>query len=135
MIDMSPPILRPLRPLHGLLIAGLSFSTVAAAQSPDLRLFTGDPQTATELAQTTDAADSAAPPAGSNGAALGADTRAWLQLQASGNAAVGTARPLPGEAADAIYQRYLDSFTHPVPEQFERQGSGGSGQDSGGGGS
>ena len=51
---------------------------------------------------------------------LGADTRAWTGLQKSNNAALGWARPLPGDAADRIYQRYLNSFAQPIPAKFDR---------------
>lgn len=49
-----------------------------------------------------------------------ADTqsRLWLQLQSSG-AMAGSRYTLPGQAATLVYQRYLDSFSHPIPEQFE----------------
>lgn len=63
--------------------------------------------------------------------APGTEARAWTQLQASGQAAVADLRPLPGEVADKVYQRYLDSFGQPIPESFQREsftgGSGGSG--------
>jgi Ni/Co efflux regulator RcnB len=64
-------------------------------------------------------------------AEFGKDTRAWLDLQRSGHAAWGHPRPLSGEAADRVYERYLRSFTHPIPEAFERGGfvrGGGSGR-------
>ena len=51
---------------------------------------------------------------------LGSESRAWLGLQASNNAALGWARPLPGDAADRIYQRYLNSFSQPIPAKFDR---------------
>jgi hypothetical protein len=50
---------------------------------------------------------------------LGADTRAWLELQRSGRSAAPE-RSLPGPVASRIYDRYLNSFEHPVPDQFER---------------
>jgi hypothetical protein len=46
-------------------------------------------------------------------------TAQWLELQRSGQAAGGAGR-LPGDAAERVYQRYLNSFDHPVPENFER---------------
>lgn len=52
---------------------------------------------------------------------LGRETRAWTQLQRSNTAALGWVRPLPGDAADIIYQRYLNSFGQPVPETFTRK--------------
>lgn len=71
------------------------------------------------------AAQAAEPPA------AGAETRTWLELQRNGAAAPRDARPMPGEVADRVYQRYLQSFTHPIPERFETEsfteGSGGSG--------
>lgn len=67
------------------------------------------------LAQAQDAAP-AAP------AQPGDETRAWLQLQASGAAAVPEAAPMSGEVADKVYQRYLKSFDHPIPEHFRREG-------------
>ena len=47
-------------------------------------------------------------------------TRAWLELQKSNNASWGEARPISGEQAQKIHQRYLDSFNHGIPEKFER---------------
>lgn len=68
--------------------------------------------------------------AGELPAGVGDDTRAWLELQASGNAAQAAPRPMPGEVADKVYQRYLDSFENRVPDSFDRESfvsSGGSG--------
>ena len=28
---------------------------------------------------------------------------------------------MPGEMADSVYQRYLDSFKQPIPAEFKRQ--------------
>lgn len=71
-------------------------------------------------------------PVSATGAPLGAESQAWLQLQQSGTEASGAARPLPGEIADNIYQRYADSFKLPIPAEFKRQSTGsgdnGSGQ-------
>jgi hypothetical protein len=52
---------------------------------------------------------------------LGQSTHAWTDLQRSNVAALGWARPLPGDAADKIYQRYLNSFGQPIPETFTRK--------------
>lgn len=75
------------------------------------------------LAGTARAAEPAGLPAN------GEETRAWLQLQKSGNASLGVPRPMTGEVADQVYQRYLQSFARPVPENFEREsfGTGGGG--------
>lgn len=52
---------------------------------------------------------------------FGADTRTWLELQNSGSQASTTPRPLPGEAATQVYERYIKSFAHPIPERFNRE--------------
>lgn len=48
-------------------------------------------------------------------------TRAWLELQTSGRQASEAERPMDGEVADRVYQRYLDSHTLPIPLQFPRE--------------
>lgn len=53
----------------------------------------------------------------------GAQTRAWVELQKS-DANKAPVRGLPGEVADRVYQRYLQSFTRPIPERFERDRAG-----------
>lgn len=58
----------------------------------------------------------------------GAQTREWLELQKRNTPAGRPARPVPGEVADKAYQRYVQSFTHPIPDQFPRDAAGGSGQ-------
>ncbi|BBA32526.1 putative uncharacterized protein [Methylocaldum marinum] len=45
------------------------------------------------------------------------ETGLWLGLQSSGTIA-GRRYILPGKEATQIYQRYLKSFEHPIPEQF-----------------
>jgi hypothetical protein len=52
-------------------------------------------------------------------AEVGKQTRSALELQRSGQAASGTERPMSGAVAERTYQRYLDSFTHPIPESFK----------------
>lgn len=54
-------------------------------------------------------------------APIGQQTRAWLDLQASNSAALGAPEPVPGEVATRVYERYLKSFEHPIPEDFERE--------------
>ncbi len=53
-------------------------------------------------------------------------TQLWLQLQTSG-AMRGSHFSTPGQAATSIYKRYLDSFTYPIPEEFEYEDKGSSG--------
>lgn len=73
-----------------------------------------------------------APAAPAAGQGFGAQTRYWLSTQTSGANAVTESRPMAGEVATMVYQRYLNSFTHPIPERYEAdtfstQGSAGSG--------
>jgi|GEM_PF-1813122 len=65
------------------------------------------------------------------GAAFGSQTEAWLSMQLNPAYTANDPRPIPGEVANKTYVRYLNSFSHPIPEQFERQ----SFSSSGGGGS
>jgi len=53
--------------------------------------------------------------------AVGTDTRAWLELQRSGAASTPQVQPVPGEVADKVYQRYLNSFDQPIPAEFDRE--------------
>lgn len=67
-------------------------------------------------------------------AQIGDTTRALLQLQAGG-AHAGARLPILGDQATLSYARYLQSFTHPIPEyldtsvreQISGDGSSGSG--------
>lgn len=73
----------------------------------------------------------AAPPRlASEAGEVGAESRAWLELQKSGKAASAAPRPQPGEVADKVYQRWLNSHDQPIPAQFNREGfsGGASGQ-------
>lgn len=107
-----------LRPV--LMVALLAAAGLASAQ-PDQRQFTADQSLPPFPEPAARAAPAAAPEAGS--------AREWFTLQAAGTAASTEPRPMPGEVADAVYERYVNSFKHPIPEQFRRQGSG---SDSGG---
>ena len=62
---------------------------------------------------------------------LGAEAKAWIDLQKSGTQASGTPRPMPADIADKVYQRYADSFKQPIPVEFKRQSTGDSGNASG----
>lgn len=53
--------------------------------------------------------------------AVGDETRTWVELQTSNNASLGPARPMPGDVANEVYSRYVKSFSHPIPEHFERE--------------
>lgn len=80
---------------------------------------------------TVSAAALASPPRlAPEATAVGAEARAWLDLQKSGQAASSATRGQPGEVADKVYQRWLDSHEQPIPAQFSREGfsGGASGQ-------
>lgn len=49
-------------------------------------------------------------------APLAADTEAWLAKQRENRAT--EPKPLSGPVVERIHQRYLDSFTHPIPEDL-----------------
>ncbi len=49
---------------------------------------------------------------------FGDTTRDLLKLQASGDAA-GKKLPILGDEASASYKRYVDSFSHPLPEYYQ----------------
>jgi hypothetical protein len=53
------------------------------------------------------------------GQAVGQQTREALELQRSGQSASTTERPASGEVADRTHRRYVDSFSHPIPESFQ----------------
>lgn len=56
----------------------------------------------------------------------GQTTRALFQLQASGQAG-GPGIPMMGAAANASYTRYMNSFSHPIPEFFDTNVQSGAG--------
>lgn len=51
---------------------------------------------------------------------IGHTARADLKLQRSGRASVDN-KPLSQAAATRVYDRYLESFTHEIPEKFEER--------------
>lgn len=50
--------------------------------------------------------------------AVGTATRSLLQLQASGAHGSTHSYPMTGEVASKVYERYVNSFAHPIPEQL-----------------
>lgn len=57
-----------------------------------------------------------------DGRPLGAETRNWVELQVSGDAASANAPVMEGELAGHVWKRYADSFTQPIPATFDREG-------------
>ncbi|MBX6421465.1 MAG: DUF3613 domain-containing protein [Nevskia sp.] len=100
-----------------------------AAQGPSEETASA-PSGAAESPSAGPAEPTAAAPVQEGG--FGSETNAWLAAQIASTS--GTPRPMPGEVASRVYQRYLDSFTHPIPEEYGRQGfigGGGSASSSG----
>ncbi len=48
----------------------------------------------------------------------GDNTRKWLELQRDGEQASTLPQPISGPVANKIYQRYQQSFTHPIPDTY-----------------
>lgn len=51
---------------------------------------------------------------------FGKDTRTWLELQRSGSSAA-PGKPVSGAVASRVYKRYLDSFSHPLPDFYQEK--------------
>jgi hypothetical protein len=49
---------------------------------------------------------------------VGTQTRSLLEVQRSGQAASDTDRPMSGEVAKRTHQRYVESFSQPIPESL-----------------
>ncbi|PLZ03365.1 DUF3613 domain-containing protein [Burkholderia sp. WAC0059] len=59
---------------------------------------------------------------------IGRSTTAWLALQ-RGNTEAAPAQPMLGAEAGLAWQRYMNSFRHPIPDQYDspvNAGAGGS---------
>lgn len=56
--------------------------------------------------------------------ASGRSVHAWVNLQESGTESARDSTPMPGPIASKVYKRYVDSFSHPIPEHFEHQSMG-----------
>ena len=52
---------------------------------------------------------------------MGEATSYLLALQASGQYASRNAYPVTSDVAQRSYQRYLESFTHKIPQSMEAQ--------------
>ena len=52
--------------------------------------------------------------------AAGELTSQWLELQSSGAQASVHPEGISEDVSENIYQRYLKSFTYPIPESFKR---------------
>lgn len=93
-----------------------SVAETPAATCPCAETSTIDLGAAPEPESIVTIAPSASPPTATG---FGSGARSWMDLQTSGSAASTTARPLPGDVATHVYERYANSFKHPIPETFE----------------
>ena len=55
---------------------------------------------------------------------VGSQTRQWLNMQREGAQASQQAQTLPGPVMDQVYQRYIKSFGHPIPDLYEERAIG-----------
>lgn len=53
----------------------------------------------------------------------------WLQIQREGSQASANPQRLSAQEQELASQRWLDSFTHPIPNFFERDEAGGFGEE------
>ncbi|CAH1746296.1 conserved exported protein of unknown function [Thauera humireducens] len=54
----------------------------------------------------------------------GSAARQWLALQRSGAQASPHPQPLSGEVQQKIHERYVQSFSHPIPERLKQESAG-----------
>lgn len=54
----------------------------------------------------------------------GSAARHWLALQRSGAQASPHPQPLSGEVQQKIHERYVQSFSHPIPERLKQASTG-----------
>ena len=53
--------------------------------------------------------------------AAGTQTKRWLELQRSGAQASIHPEGIDAQVNENMYQRYVNSFTHDIPETFDRE--------------
>lgn len=110
------------------LLIGISTYTAAAFAQTSIETFPSASPLAEEIMPAEEIVPAAAIPI-----PMEADTqtRLWLLRQESG-AMAGNRYNLPGQAATLVYQRYLKSFSHPIPAELgSASGDGASGSSSG----
>jgi len=76
------------------------------------------PASSSRIATSATPALGAVPAAPGRSPVVGATARHLLESQASGRIAA-PAQPMSGATASASWKRYVDTFSHPVPEFFE----------------
>ena len=101
-------------------VTNLSASKSTAATGPDTSTATASSAAAKAAATQTPAPSNASltPVATNRG---GDATTHLLKLQAEGQYASRNSYPVTSDVAQRTYQRYLESFTHKIPESSETQ--------------
>lgn len=97
--------IRVARVIPGVLLAALLVPTLAAADSSP-----GDVQATPERGQSR--VDMPARPA------FGERVGRLLELQRSGRLSSPHSQSLAGEVQSRIYRRYVESFSHPIPDDY-----------------
>lgn len=125
--EMTRPVVRQV-PAAGVPAAGAAaIATPVPASAAAAPIMPAAPQTVVQPAASTMQAPRSATAAASVPASVprprirsggGASTRTLLAAQASGRIA-GAERPMLGATATLAWERYLNSFKHPIPEWFE----------------
>ncbi|MDQ2147847.1 DUF3613 domain-containing protein [Alcaligenaceae bacterium C4P045] len=97
-------------------IASVALTGSALAQSPAA----SEPAAGNGVVRAVPAATPAPAPAAVPADEVGTTTRALLAAQADGRRA-GNTLLIPGSVATASWNRYLESFTHPIPEFYKER--------------
>jgi len=97
-------------------IASVAITGSALAQSPAA----SEPAAGNGVVRAVPAATPAPAPAAVPADEVGTTTRALLAAQADGRRA-GNTLLIPGSVATASWNRYLESFTHPIPEFYKER--------------
>jgi len=92
----------------------------ASAGRPVVRPVAAAPAPQPSAAVAAQPSTASAAQAGARDEDTGDVTRLLLAAQADGRRA-GNELPMLGAAAGRAWQRYLDSFTHPIPERFDER--------------
>jgi hypothetical protein len=124
-LALALPAVAQQTPLTGRMMDGQNPAPAAApapaAQTAATDLPAPPPQAAASAPVAAPQSTDYSPAPASDGAdraAIGDTTRQLLQMQASGSQA-GNRLPMLGDEASASYKRYIQSFSHPIPEFYE----------------
>ncbi|MGI4812251.1 MAG: DUF3613 domain-containing protein [Janthinobacterium lividum] len=133
-LTASPALAQAQQPLTGQVMDGQSPSAArASAKMPTSSVAAALPSPPSAPIPVADRQSIAPQPSALNERQVGDVTTLLLTAQADGSVAAPRL-PMLGATASAAYKRYLDSFSHPIPEYFQEKihdQSSGSGSGSG----